>query len=600
MKHAHIGLVALAAMVIAGCGGGSSKTNDDMPEKMEETKPSTVDLKGVTGFPLGADGTLTVTLEPGDEEPGPNESKIKCAAGDDPCVFTVAQNQFGALTATYMGGKVTVTPKEEPKSEVPENPSVDDMAANGDDDEDDGDSSAQGQPSGVPESQVKERVDDARDEGFQTGLAQAEARQRAPKWLGVLDGDEENGEFSFYGTASTPAGDGVRIEHERSGSRKVEPDASISRGSAPPTISGFTGASFVLPGATHEGTLYLYDNLGSPNTRPFWKVHGEMVAQDEFLSSGNLDSTIAAILRSAKPRYIRNGSSVTSGAYDRITIAGSFDGVSGTFTCLATDCAGDGDGSEIPASADTAAAVFVSAADSDGIRAFTGTWIFEPSSVTAPVRRDQDEMYLYFGLWTSEPEDPDGMPDLEWIRGGGLDTGSDLSNFAMLDGKATFEGGAIGQYAIDKTATGGEAKEGIFTAKATLDAVFTTNSNGTLSGRIGDFQDEDGSPLTGWQLYLGGASNADTAELTNTGVAEVEGASGKIDGVNISGSWQANLYGVDNGDKPESVTSCPNHGCEVDLAGVTGRFRADGAGTEVEGVAPIVAIGGAFGAAHKP
>ena len=232
-------------------------------------------------------------------------------------------------------------------------------------------------------------------------------------------------------------------------------------------------------------------------------------------------------------------------------------------------------------------------------------WEFRAGSLIASHQRPQDETYLYFGIWAREPKDKDGTPDFKWIAGGGQETPQ--PDFAALTGTARFVGGAVGQYAIDKTATGGSADIGIFTATATFDAAFDVDGDGTvnantenkLSGSITGFRKmEDGSALAG-TLYLGGSGGANppaTLAGGGGGVETVAGASGTIDGVKVTGSWEAKLYGVDNQDPPEGAT-CPN-GCAADVAGITGWFSAD-ENDAPNGAGSVVAISGAFGAAKQ-
>ena len=53
----------------------------------------------------------------------------------------------------------------------------------------------------------------------------------------------------------------------------------------------------------------------------------------------------------------------------------------------------------------------------EGERSFvTGNWGFKPGSITTPVKAedgaDQDDAYLYFGVWSSIPDDIIGMYNL--------------------------------------------------------------------------------------------------------------------------------------------------------------------------------------------
>ncbi|MCY4203158.1 MAG: hypothetical protein OXD38_11215, partial [Aestuariivita sp.] len=114
MKHAHISLVALAAMAIAGCGGGSNnKTNGE--GGTDTPKPFNVVLP--TGHGLSAAGEIEI--EAGKSKPTGSGASLSCpdSAGDDGCVVTVevADATLGTFTATSTGGQVTVTIPEDPE-----------------------------------------------------------------------------------------------------------------------------------------------------------------------------------------------------------------------------------------------------------------------------------------------------------------------------------------------------------------------------------------------------------------------------------------------------------------------------------------------------
>ena len=100
-------------------------------------------------------------------------------------------------------------------------------------------------------------------------------------------------------------------------------------------------------------------------------------------------------------------------------------------------------------------------------------------------------------------------------------TGSDLANFNALIGPATFRGGAVGKYVTQGQVGQQNAKIGTFTATATLNADFADDNTdaGTLSGSITNFH-EGGSPLAGWRVTLGGASDVGVAS-TITGTTAI-------------------------------------------------------------------------------
>jgi len=122
MKHAYIGLVALATVLIAGCGGSSDNGNGDGMGGTDGAKSTLVNLNGVTGFTVGDDNTSETTLAEG-EHNGPNGSKITCepAEGSTGCTFSVTKDSVipGRYIAMATGGTITVTPGTMPKTDPP-------------------------------------------------------------------------------------------------------------------------------------------------------------------------------------------------------------------------------------------------------------------------------------------------------------------------------------------------------------------------------------------------------------------------------------------------------------------------------------------------
>ena len=79
---------------------------------------------------------------------------------------------------------------------------------------------------------------------------------------------------------------------------------------------------------------------------------------------------------------------------DGVRVSGTYDGVSGTFTCAISTCMGT--------KADITLTELVSL--TAGVRSFAGgDWSFKPGSITSPVQAGQDDAYLYFGVWSSIP-----------------------------------------------------------------------------------------------------------------------------------------------------------------------------------------------------
>ncbi len=597
MKHSYIGLVALAAMVLAGCGGGS-----DNGSGSGGTQSSPVSLNEVTGFLLGSDNEREIELKSGDND-GPGGSTLRCtpATGSSGCTLTISRAASGGpITARATGGTVRVT---RPRQQQPSGQA----------------------PNTVTQEEANQRENTARQEGVQEGVqvgrAQVELEQRAPKWRDALKVDS-------FRTTTTRNGQ-IEVKHTRAGGRTVAPRGGRFKGDLANVMSipggsawrsaGFTNS--VEDFATSEERVYLYTNIERPNTRRFWKVHGETVASGNFLNDENELEEIAIVRSSTEPKFINSGTSVTSGDFSRITISGSYDGVSGTFICAA--CSGTGSGE--PDDADDNTTIVASdhtqiVKTDDGWTFPSGTWTFEPSSVTTNVQRDQDEAYLYFGFWEKEPEGvgDDDNHEVSWIRGGGAMGGATpvtAANFNALRGeRLKFQGGAVGRYAID--GIGLKPDTDIFTAKVELVATFAA-ADSTVSGSITDFHVKGEKMRSAeWGLSLRGiAGDSEASErsgFNEEGVAANAAVVGRIGGIRVEGIWDAELYGVANmgvetslnsGDSdhhntngPSGVT-CPDPGCAADIAGFAGHFNARNPGTG-EAAGNTAAIGGAFAAAR--
>ena len=444
------------------------------------------------------------------------------------------------------------------------------------------------------EEELQEQLDEAREETEaetqrreDAERREAEARDRAERRAQEAEQEAaqriEQANMSLRAskllTALNELADGksesATVTHGTS--PKVAPQGIYSRQSAAPSISGFRGdISTHKVGNTATDTVYLYTNIKAPGSRAFWKVHGTSVP------------VAGADMRATGSRATHTVNKADNTMYSALKISGSFDGASGTFACA--DCTG------------TIATSFDQVTFAEGKPNFvSGTWIFEPGSLTAGVPQRvggddmgerQDSEFLYFGIWSHEPNDASATTpahDVKWIGGGdGVDITN--ANFEALRGQAKFVGGAVGRYALTNQ-VGQADRIGTFTAKAEFTAVFGDTSR-TLEGDITNFH-EGGRPLgSDWIVYLG--ANADgPATLTETGVAlQGNGAIASIGGVDVTGDWNATLHGSDN--KILTTILVEDYTAEkypaADLSGVAGWFEAADTGVGV-------GIVGAFGAA---
>ncbi len=421
------------------------------------------------------------------------------------------------------------------------------------------------------QQQAQQQLEQAQQESQElerqlTEAEQAELRARATSFNTAL-GAEDAALTSAPATVTWPRG----------GSLTLRPSGvTHASGSAAPSVpGGWRSASFTgqtgTASALVDDTVYLYTNIQAPGTRAFWKKYGgnDLTITQQQVTDGLVNPSTSV-------SRTRQDPSDSTTPYVSATAGGTYDGVSGTFSC-------DGD--------ETACTVTRTA----GETTIAGTWMFKASNLNSGAPVSQDDAFLYFGIWSSIPDNIAGTGyNFRHVAGGGAQTGSDLTGFATLTGSATFSGGAVGRYVTQGQVGGQNAKIGTFTATATLNAHFGTNTEpGTLSGSITDFR-EGGSSLAGWSVTLGSDGDVGVASPITLTAADSDDVSGdtvaNIGGLPVGGSWGASFYGSAN-----DITGLDDRQKypAVDLAGVAGWFKAIGAN------ANDASLAGAFAATQN-
>ena len=226
---------------------------------------------------------------------------------------------------------------------------------------------------------------------------------------------------------------------------------------------------------------------------------------------------------------------------DEIEVAGSYHGVAGTYRCEL----GSSDNASCTAKV-TADGLMLGGDDSP-------TWVFVPSSRDARVSDSSDTDYASFGWWVQkEGGDINTVSVFEDFRGT-VGTGLEAAAFNNLEGTATYQGGAIGQYAF-RSDTGGKNESGHFVATATLEADFggAGDDSGDISGTIDDFKVGDDGDARDWSVALEesgftAASNVATAGDGDDGTVWTMGSGDDATAADASGSWQVNLRNNTNG-----------------------------------------------------
>ena len=191
--------------------------------------------------------------------------------------------------------------------------------------------------------------------------------------------------------------------------------------------------------------------------------------------------------------------------------------------------------------------------------------------------------FAYFGWWVRENAG-DRMPRMATVfigvEGGGIDPATD-GNSNTIHGTATFEGPAVGVYAIHDPLNGkGEAGE--FTAKARLDARFGTTDNVPqtgMSGTINQFRLNGGSVDPEWTVTLEKNAWADGGKIDDRTDSTVWSING-IKGAKV-GKWGGRMYdttvedsvgGDDGNNQPDVVlgTFYTEHGGTHRMVGAFG------------------------------
>ncbi len=210
------------------------------------------------------------------------------------------------------------------------------------------------------------------------------------------------------------------------------------------------------------------------------------------------------------------------------TTPGTYDGASGVYRCVGTDCTSTNDGKSGPT-------------------ALGGTWHFkaDAGAMTSP----PDTAYLYYGWWVSKDsdDDPTAASAFSGIVGDVDGTGTTAGG-ATLTGTADYAGHAAGKFAITRTADGAN-NGGHFTADAALEATFGTGATAGMKGTIDNFRLNDGSEDPGWSVALGrggwGADGAITAPASSPTVWSIDGNK-----ASASGTWTGQMYDELSGNPP--------------------------------------------------
>ena len=263
-------------------------------------------------------------------------------------------------------------------------------------------------------------------------------------------------------------------------------------------------------GPTNEDSLVIYSDVAAPESVPIMQIHedfGEdtdnanllaitiadthanLIASSRFPTGGRTENVAPTIDTDDPP----DGNDLTA------NIPGTFDGASGNYQCASTT----------PCTVRHTGAGYVLGA---------GTWTFRTSK-SAKVR-DPDDDFMYFGWWRRKTNETGALAygSFSSTNGGSVSGGS---GFGDLTGSATYEGPAIGQYAIYQP-LGTQSNHGEFKATARFVANFDTDM---LSGDVFGFDVSSGWALTLEETSMsGGSVTAGTVSWAIDGNTQAGGA----------------------------------------------------------------------------
>ena len=335
---------------------------------------------------------------------------------------------------------------------------------------------------------------------------------------------------------------------------------------APHAISGWNGASYSLTAGKDVTTTVVYDNKEAPTSVAFDKKHtvsdANAAKPGTVMIAGSNDALRKLIDIPGLPANV-NHPGVQVGPV--VGVPGTFDGVSGVFTTSIN-------------------AGFQVGVDTNGDPMWTGGALhFKPDSATAMVDMP-DANYMSLGWWLAENKDTGitGVEVAAWATGAAYD-GQTATKLVSLQGKATFEGIAVGKYTHKTTTTTTtDIAGGHFNADAMLEADFDTE---TLRGTIDNFMQDGMSIGDGWKVELGAmatpfdpmtGADMTVTSATESGVTDANGnmgAMGTFGNLKTMGSWNAML--VDNTRRdgmPGGVTGHFHIGAAGDPVNMVGAF----------------------------
>ncbi len=495
-------LVASLALLLAGCGGGSSSME-------EPTEPPAVDPAVAERAAINETIMMARTAVPGIDNDS-TDSEVSAAE-------TAIANARAAITAA------TNVPAEEKAANTA---TVDTLAA---------------QLTAAKTARMAAM--DAADEAMAKAMAETgkllHAALAGPAATETALDNIGAPELTSAGLAiDATAGAGTLADATNPVSVTLE--AGDSAGS----LNGWAGTDFAHSAGTGDAKVTnearVYTNRGAPKSVSFADAGytvATVTAGDDIkgyvflVDDGTVETgfDIADVMATAFTHSGTQNHPIPSRS-DALYVRGTYDGAPGDYRCTGT-CSSRNDGEGSPSE-------------------LGGTWHFKPDSdamVSQP-----DSTYLYYGWWVSKDSDggPTAASAFTGVVAANIAAQNALrsSNGSDLSGSATYAGHAAGKFAMSNTLDG-TGNGGHFTADANLKATFGTGDTAGMTGTIDNFRLNDGSEDPGWSVSLArgawAANGAIAAPSSGPTVWSINDREAPA-----SGTWSGQMYDEMPGNAP--------------------------------------------------
>ena len=541
-------LVASLALLLAGCGGGSStppEPEGPTPEEIAEMEAMQMrameqkaDLEEANA---ALDTALAATLNTQDALDAASAAHMALAAA-----IEAAADVSAADKAKYESAASAAMVRIADAQKIFEAAEAERMAR----------------------EEEQRKMEEAAQAAEMTKLGKALKAALGGNPLGHLDRTTNTGGAALTATLSVDQTQGLLA---------ADPGAVIlSAGDSAGSLGTWSGTNYAH---TNRGTgvsnsAVVYTNQAAPKSYSIatrYATTGNIPASGGAYTPGTGGKGELAITANTADSNIKAAMFPTAGTKTfsatapatEILVPGTYHGAAGTYRCSGACTA-------------TATATGTS---------LGGTWVFAHGA--GAMVSVADSTYLYFGWWLTE--DKDGNPTAASAfhgERGDVEGGGTLADVTTISGSATYSGKAAGKFAINDPVNGGDA--GHFTADANLSAKFSGTGAG-VTGTIDNFIAKGQS--VPWSVALnnrtlagdtvgaapvinfvasGAISSAPDYTTATPGVDDSKTTVWSIDGnsASASGTWSGQMY--DEALAPASASDGSNL-----PTGITGVFHSE-------------------------